>query len=89
MAVSDVSERCSRHDLRSKPLLVGLLFVSVPSFSSAIGNGVDLASVAADGIGVGSTDLLESCLHIIGDSISSGRSLNHSILFLSTPGCLG
>ena len=88
MVVSDVSERCSRRGLGSKPLHVRLLFVSIPSFSSVIGNGVNLASGTADGAGVGSNNLLEGCLPMIGDWISSGRSLNLTMLFLSTPGYL-
>ena len=68
MVVSDVSECCSRRGLKSKSLLVGLSFVSVPSSSSVFGNGVDLASGTAHVAGVRSNDLLEGCLPIIGES---------------------
>ena len=89
MFVSDVSERCNRRVLSSKPLVVGLLFVSVPSSSSAIGNVVDFAPGVTDGAEVGNNDLLGDCLQIIGDSTSSGKCLNLTMLFLFTLVYLG
>ena len=56
-AVSDVSERCSRRGLNSRPLLEGLL--SSLSLSSVVGKGVDLTS------GV----LVEEVLNSFGESI--------------------
>ena len=86
-AVSDVSERCSRRGLNSRPFLEGLL--SSLSLSSVIGKGVDLASGVTEGTGVRNNDLLGGGLPMIGESVSSGRSLNLTVALPATPEYFG
>ena len=85
-AVSE-SERCNRRGLNSRPLLEGLW--SSLFLSSMVGKGVDLASGVTEGAGVGNNDLLGGGLPIIGESVSSGRSLNLTVALPATPEYFG
>ena len=65
---------------------------SFPPLSGSVTDlvkGVDLAPGVAGAVGVASKDLRGGCFPIIGDSdedsISSGASLNRTMLFLATP----
>ena len=86
-AVSDVYEGCNRRGLNSRPLLEGLS--SSLSLSSMVGTGVDLASGVTEGAGVGNNDLLGGGLPMIGESVSSGRSLNLTVALPATPEYFG
>ena len=87
VTVSDVSERCNLRGLNPRTLLEGLS--SSLSLSSMVGKGVDLSSGVTEGAGDGNNDLLGGGLPIIGESVSSGRSLNLTIALPATPEYFG